>query len=279
MKARRRMLLPVAMLAAALSMMVFASRGHRSAARQTGLTEREVPEPLSSVRWVKMPASGPSPVHSVAEKASGRPRVGSLFAEWAREAPSEAAEFALGLDDDMRREALLGVMRVWGERDAARALGWAAAAVFPDAREREVAMSMACTSAAHRDPRAAVELALRHGLDDFENGVLEALVAQWAEVDLLAVSVWVEAREPGAGRDALVESVALTIADADPAEAMRWALARGKAGSARERLVAALAERVVVRNPTLAKEWIESLLAGPARERAAGRIARPRGAG
>lgn len=217
-------------------------------------------------------SGGSSPPSVLNQGVAARPRAGVLFVDWAREAPAEAAEFALRLDEDVRREALLAVMRVWGERDLAQALVWTGDAGFKDVGEREAAMSMACTSAARHDPKAAVELAARHGMDEFANGVWEVLVAQWAEADLVAVSTWVDAREPGASRDAMVENVALMMAEADPGEAMRWALARGGAGEGRERLVISLAEQVAGTDPVLARRWVELLPEGAARERALGRI-------
>ena len=218
-------------------------------------------------------------MHEIIEKAhdeSGKrgSELDALLRDWAMQDAAEAADFVLTLSDDaLRRECLLGIMRAWGERDAAAALIWGEGASFENAHEREIMMSMACTAAARVDPRAAVTLGLAHGLEGFRTGVMAALVAQWAEVDLLAVSAWVKTRDPGANRDALVANVALVIAEAEPAEAMRWALANSEAGEGRDRLVAELADCVARRDPGLATTWVESLLAGSSRERALGRLA------
>jgi hypothetical protein len=267
---RNRMLAGAALLAALLGMTFEPDESGHADRTAGGVASKRVE--------ARLPAGVEPAWRSMTDSGDERLRIGEMFADWAREAPTEAAESALGLAEDVRREALMAVMRIWGERDTAQAMAWAGVAVFNDAGEREAAMSMACTTAAQHDPKAAVEMAARYGVDAFANGVWAVLVAQWAEADLLSASAWVDAREPGVARDALVESVALMMAEADPAEAMRWALARSGADEGRERLVIALAEQVAGTDPVLARRWVE-LLPEAARERALGRIAGPRGAG
>ncbi len=253
---------------------------------ETRGTKRVAESVSARIPPVPVPVPRPGPgLATEFEKAAGeedspeRSRgLEALLRDWAAQDAPGAAAFVLMLEDEsLRRACLLRVMQSWGARDTEAALAWAEKAGFESAYEREMMMSMACSTLARTDPRAALELGLAHGLGDFANGVLGALVEQWAEADLMTASAWVEAQAEGARRDALVESIALVVQEVDPVQAARWVTRQMPPGEGRDRTLETLLAKLAGQDPQAASEWAGSFFGAAARERFLERIERMRG--
>ena len=117
-----------------------------------------------------------------------------------------------------------------------------------------------------------MELGLAHGLDGFTNGVLGALVEQWAEADLMTACAWVEGQAAGERRDAWVESVALVVFEVDPVQAARWVTRRMRPGEGRDRALETLLGKLAWQDPQAAREWAGTIAEPAVRERLLERV-------
>jgi len=178
----------------------------------------------------------------------------------ATRAVSAPAELALRGHPEWTRRLLR-----WAGTDPDAALAWASQLSDPDLR-REASQAV-CFKVAEGNPRAALELAQGIGLED-EPGLLENLVAQWAAADAPAALDWIERRDAGEAREALLSRAVFALAASEPSEAVHVVEERMAQGPLQVEAAASALNRWWQRDAAAASDWVDGLPEGPLRERA-----------
>lgn len=146
--------------------------------------------------------------------------------------PEETARFAeLQTDPQLRELLVRQVAQLWSKTDIERAMTWLRS--LPDSPERVATLIDVSLSVAQTDPARAIALREPDVGNIEPDGVLEALVQQWAEKDFDAALSWTNARPQNAQRDQLLQRLVYvraangTLNTADPAAANAWLEANG----------------------------------------------------
>lgn len=163
-----------------------------------------------------------------------------------------------------------GLAKIWALHDAAAVLAWASQ--LPDPSGRKFALSQACLQMSERDPRGAIQEAIKHQLHEADDGLLENLTAQWATEDLSAACDWVTQQPAGELRDKLVLHVALVWSKSDPAEAARLVLNQIPAGDNQDEAVISVVYQWALQDKEEAKAWVQLFPDGILRQRAMNEI-------
>jgi hypothetical protein len=152
---------------------------------------------------------------------------------------------------------------------------FAAAAAISDSALREETLALLCYQHAESDPRAALELAIEHGLETAPGGVIGNLAQQWAATDLPAARAWVKAQPESVIREDLVARVGYVWSLADPAAAADFVAGETPAGEVQVEAAISVLHQWSYRDPDAARAWGECFPAGEVRDRALRELGEP----
>lgn len=150
---------------------------------------------------------------------------------------------------------------------------FAAVAALSDPARRDEALVRLCYQRAESDPRAALEIAISHRLEEVPGGVIGNLAQQWAARDMPAALAWVELQEPGEVREELVGRIGYLLSLRDPAAAADFVTAKTAPGEAQVEAAISVLHQWKGRDPAAARAWAERFPEGPERERALQEVA------
>ena len=173
--------------------------------------------------------------------------------------PMKAAEVALTLPEDSQANALESVADQWARTDPAAATAWANS-LEGEARDR--ALEEALQGWAYNDPGGAT--AYLEGISDAEekDGLLPDVASRWARRDTesaAAAADWVTTQSDGAGKSRAMGEVVGTWLRSDPTAASTW-LGTQPEGEAKDSgIVSLLGNREVREDPGTATAWAESI--------------------
>jgi hypothetical protein len=208
----------------------------------------------------RLPPARPAP-SATPRGASGQPtEQPTPLASGGRAAAAPVALPLTGHPEQVRR------LLQWAGGDLDAAIAWADG--LADAAQRREALEALCLKIAERDPRAALDMVERFGLDDQPGVIVENLVAQWAEVDASAALDWITQRPAGDAQERLISRVAFALAGSDPHEAARLIGEQMGPGPLQTEAAASLVQRWWAVDPAAAADWVEGLAEGPLRDRA-----------
>jgi hypothetical protein len=150
-----------------------------------------------------------------------------------------------------------------GETDA-----FAAAALIGNPALREETLVRLCFQRAESDPRAALELALAHGLEAVTGEVVGNLAQQWAATDLSAALDWVKAQPQNPIREELVARVGYVWSLHDPASAAAFVTGETPAGDTQVEAAMSVLHQWGRRDPEAARVWGDCFPTAELRQRA-----------
>jgi hypothetical protein len=180
--------------------------------------------------------------------------------------PARALAHAFTLGDRSERDNLVrDLLCGWAAQDADAALGWVSA--LEDSAARRSARSTVCLAVAEEDPRRAVVLALAHGADQDDGGLLEGLTMQWCEKECETVLEWAREQPPGEWRERLLASASFVLSKSDPAAAAD--LVSGlEPGNLQDEAAMAVLHQWALQDSSAALQWAEGFSEPTLRERA-----------
>lgn len=196
--------------------------------------------------------------------------VGSIFRQLAGEDPARAAQLAAGLTDEQREGAYRSIAREWGGKDFAATEAWLN--TLP-AGERDAAMAEAVRGLAGDDPqRAAGELG-KITNEEVRLEAIRSVAANLTRADAGAAYEFATSQPEGQLRDAAVSTYVFSNRDGDVATNLQLAESIGDDGS-RQRAVASTAMRWMQDDRDAALEYIETTgaLAEETKERILNRV-------
>jgi len=183
----------------------------------------------------------------------------TVISAWAAKDPEEAARYFNAKADDMdtfdssQSAATAGALAAeWARQDPDSALEWAD--TLPDELRGET-FGRIMAQLSHDDPVEAAELltAMEPGYE--RTGMLQTLVDQWAHQDPSEAADWVLAQTEGADRLVAVESLVGAWMGSSPMDASQW-LAELPEGDAKDGAILAMTEsRFVQRDPEANVVW------------------------
>lgn len=189
---------------------------------------------------------------------------GSYFRQWTATDPAEAAaklrQLAEASPETPVWSDLLGqVIAQWAGADIKSAVAWTQA--LPDGPDKSRALVQLSERWVQSDPHAAAMYASVQNAP----GLLNTVVARWAELDPRQASAWANALPAGAERNAALVSAAATWAQKDPKAAAGYV---GGLSTPDAKTQAELAVGAVWTNadPAAAAKWVEQFPEGTVRE-------------
>lgn len=184
--------------------------------------------------------------------------------------PARALAHAFTLGDRSERESRIrDLLSSWAARDADAALSWVSTLEDPAARRS--ARSTVCFAVAEKEPRQAVTLALVHGADEDDGGLLECLTMQWFEKESQTVLDWAREQPPGEWRDRLLSRASFVLSKSDPTAAAQ--LVSGlEPGKLQNEAAMAVLHQWALKDSSAALRWAEAFSEPTLRERALAEI-------
>jgi hypothetical protein len=192
-------------------------------------------DPASALKWAEN--LGSSDLQNAAIK--------SALNAWSQADPQAAASHASTVTDPaIRAEALRGIAQNWARSDDQAALAWARSLQGAD---QAAALGAMVQNSLQASPQQAQEL-----YSAFASS-LDAETASKSE------------------NTAIARSMAATLTENDPQQAITWAQALSP-GGARDQALAGIAEKWSSYDPAATSEWVGSLPAGEGRDLAAEKL-------
>ena len=184
--------------------------------------------------------------------------------------PARALAQAFTLGNRSERDILVrDLLSAWAARDAEAALSWVSA--LEDSAARRSARSTVCLAVAEKDPRRAVVLALAHGADQDDGGLVECLTMQWCEKECETVLDWASEQPPGEWRERLLARASFVLSKSDPAAAAD--LVSGlEPGNLQDEVAMAVLHQWALQDSSAALRWAEAFSEPTRRERAIAEI-------
>jgi len=154
--------------------------------------------------------------------------------------------------------------RAWARTNSSAALAWALSA--PEAERRDAVAEIVCLQVAETDPARAVALAEQFGASC--SNVLENLVQQWAGHDDAAASDYALNKPLAEQRDRLLQRIAFTRAQNDPAQAANLVAEKISPGEIQTEAAISVLHQWALRDTRAAAAWAQSFPEGTLRARA-----------
>jgi hypothetical protein len=184
--------------------------------------------------------------------------------------PVEALTHAYTLGDRSKRDNLVrDLLSTWAARDAEAALDWVS--TLEDSAARISARSTVCFALAEKDPRQAVVLALAHGADEDDDGLLECLTMQWCEKETENAVDWAHEQPPGEWRERLLSRASFVLSKSDPAAAARLVFGL-ESGTVQDEAAIAVLHQWALQDSSAALRWAEAFPQSTLRDRALAEI-------
>jgi hypothetical protein len=164
------------------------------------------------------------------------------LSQWAAQAPAEAATRAEEVKDEtLRSEALAAVSIAWAIRDPAAAGALAVEEITDPAAQSRAIVSVV-QRWAQSDPATAASWVAKFGPGALADTAVGQLVTQWSRSDGDAACRWLGTLPNVATRDAGLASLARTLVQSQPAQAVQCAQLIADP-AARQRCLVALGSR------------------------------------
>ena len=177
--------------------------------------------------------------------------------------PQRAAELALSLKTgDARRIALGEVAEVWASRSPAEAAEWAQG-LDADVRERVTRRTLEAWS--ESEPRAAAKFVDATAAEE-RQGYLTTVAGRWSQTDAAEAASWVAQQPDGPGRTDAMGHVMWNWTNQDPEAAGTW-IGGQPDGPARDQGIAGLAKAAFDFDPEAALNWAIAIGNDEMRER------------
>lgn len=184
--------------------------------------------------------------------------------------PSRALTRAFRLADRSERDnRVRELLSKWVARDAEAAMNWISS--LEDSASRNFARTNVCQTLAESDPRRAVTLALAHGVEEEDGGLLECLTMQWCEKECESAVDWAREQPPGEWRERLLSRASFVLSKSDPAAAAHI-VSNLESGHVQEEAAMAVLHQWALKDPASALRWAQEFPEGTLRERALAEI-------
>lgn len=187
---------------------------------------------------------------------SGRVAARTIAAQWAADNPLDAFEWAKGLPEEVRIDALAPAIASLSLQDTDRVI--TAINERDPGYERTEMISQVAKERGREMPQETA--AWVSGLTDPEeqSGAAGALVSSWASRDLNSAAQWVRSLPAGTTRDAAVRALLdATTFRQDPGLALRWTDSIHDPSLRRE-LAGSIVSRWEILDPSRAAAWVQS---------------------
>jgi hypothetical protein len=140
-----------------------------------------------AAEWAKQDPSAALEWAQGLEGRNASSALGSIFRQMAEDDPGKAAQMAAGLDDEQRAGAYRSIAREWGETDWAGAESWISG--LP-AEEQGAAMAQAIRGLAGDDPQFAAKQISKISDPEARDDAIRSVAENWAQEDPAAAAEW-----------------------------------------------------------------------------------------
>lgn len=158
--------------------------------------------------------------------------------------------------------------RDWARSYPNEALAWLSNA--PDSKQRATIAEIVCPQLVQTNIEQAVSLAERcyAGDTNVMQNLLDNLAQLWAERDESAAYAWATSKPPGEDRDRLLQRIAFTQANSDPAEAARLVAEQISPGEIQNEAAISVLHQWAQHDAAAAMAWAQSFAVGDLHDRA-----------
>ncbi|MGH7956186.1 MAG: hypothetical protein ACREH8_04155 [Opitutaceae bacterium] len=217
-----------------------------------------------SYRWFELDPKG-ALAYAAGLPAEHAQFVTTLLGQWGRQAPAEAAAWAMQVRDGAVRErAIASAVAAWAENDA-RAAAEFVAKLPPGHLQKEAAVSVV-SAWAQNEPATAAQWVAAFPAGRERDYAVENLIYRWAPFDPASALVWIN-RLPATERDPAIHAGAGGLIETRPDLATAWAVAIGNDGK-RSQQAERAARQWLATDRSAAEAWIrQSLLPGEEKQR------------
>jgi hypothetical protein len=191
---------------------------------------------------------------------------GHFLQQWAERDPQAAANAAIEMPGQNRREALEAVLGVWADGHLGDAIAWVGQ--MPDGEEKNRARLNVALEAARTEPETAVEIASDLPSSPERDEMILHAATQWAAADPANASVWAQALEDGPLRERLLALIATTWGESDPAAAAKLAIEGLSAGKTQNDALVSIVQRWTQKDAAAVGAWVSNFPEGALRSAA-----------